>query len=1186
MHLKSIELQGFKSFANKINFEFDEGITGIVGPNGSGKSNIADAVRWVLGAQSAKQLRGSKMEDVIFAGTENRRPVSYSQVDLTIDNHDRRMDIDYLEVTISRRVYRSGESEFYINKSPCRLKDIHELFLDTGVGKEGYSIIGQGQIDKILSRKPEDRRDLFDEAAGIVKFKRRKSDAYKKLEEEKQNLVRINDIIRELDGQRGTLEGQAETAKAYLIQKEDLKKYEVNIFITEYEKLNNQVKDIIQKEEDIAEEVTSVKQKYEQAKEQHSEMNTQIEDMGSLIDEKKDERTSYNIEKEKIENNINIATERIWSINEATTRIRENLQELASRLDMNENNASQYKELLHTLKEDHDKIKVGLGEKEEVLRLVNDQIKLQEETIEEIKTNIIERLNEITVVKSNLQRYETMLENVTKRKEVLTERLTKVHSEHQELKEKRKGLENDLQGLQEELESTKKNIDASQGNVATCNQEKEQVEEKLTKLSGNLNQLESRYNALNDITEHYEGYNYSIRKVMELKNKQNLSGVLGVVADVITVEKKYEIAIETSLGAGIQNIITDHEQTAKKLIDHLKTNRYGRATFLPLTSIRPSNYTQSLTNEEGFIGYASDLVSYDVKYDNVMRYLLGRVVIVEHIDHGVKLAKKYKYKLKIVTLSGEVLNPGGSMTGGSFKSKGNSFLSRKRELEEYQGKIKEVAARIEKGQVLREELVQKLTRLKADLEKCINSQHDLNIKVNGTQMSLKQLEKDIHQKTGELQDGDRELSELDLQNKELKETTNQYNQKLYGTESENTDAEDKVLYLTDMIQKKKEEKEVLTEEITGLKITLTSTEQKIKGTKENLGRLEKERQEAHLQKEKNLEEIAGNEADIATKTETIKGYEESISRIVIKITDMENVIDNLTKKREEQVLAQNQLFEQREDLSQKANILEKEILRLGNSKIKYELQVENITNYMWDEYAVTYNMVLEYKEDLGGISTLRSKVKGLKQEIKALGDVNVNAIEEYKEVINRFNFLTEQRDDLIEAEKKLIKVIGELDREMIKQFKMRFEEIREQFGIVFRELFGGGRGKLHLVDQDNVLESGITIEAQPPGKKLQSMMLLSGGERAFTAIALLFAIQRLKPSPFCVLDEIEAALDDANVERFAKYLQKLCKNTQFIIITHRRGTMEASDALYGITMQEKGISTRVSVKLIENELTG
>ncbi|QUI22950.1 chromosome segregation protein SMC [Vallitalea pronyensis] len=1186
MHLKSIELQGFKSFANKINFEFDEGITGIVGPNGSGKSNIADAVRWVLGAQSAKQLRGSKMEDVIFAGTENRRPVSYSQVDITIDNHDRRMAIDYLEVTISRRVYRSGESEFYINKSACRLKDIHELFLDTGVGKEGYSIIGQGQIDKILSTKPEDRRNLFDEAAGIVKFKHRKSDAYKKLEEEKQNLVRINDIIRELDGQRDMLEGQAEVAKNYLVLKEDLKKHEVNIFINDYEKLNNGVKDIVEKEQDIHEEIQSVKHQYQQAKDKHHEMQDHIEQMSGLIDEKKDERTAYNIEKEKIDNNINMTSERIRSINEAITRIEENMGELQARYEMNKGNVEQYHGLLLSLNEDYKKVKAGLNDKEENLQKINSDIKLREETIEEIKTNIIERMNEITVVKSNLQRYQTMLENVEKRKELLTEKMTQVHGEQAALKEKHKNLETLLTNLNQDITHTKQQINELEQQVDTCSTEKRQVSDKLGSLNQQLNQFQSRYNALNDITEHYEGYNYSIRKVMELKTKQNLSGVLGVVADIISVDKQYETAIETALGAGIQNIITKDEETAKLLINHLKTNRYGRATFLPLTSIRTNGYQQTLSQEKGFIGYASELVNHDQLYTNVIKYLLGRVVIVDHIDNGVRLAKKFNYKLKIVTLSGEVLNPGGSMTGGSFKSKGNSFLSRKRELEEYQVKIKEVASRIEKGNDHQEKLVEKETALKKQLDELVSRSHGLNIELNASQMRMKQMNKDRQQKSQEMEDGQRELMELDVQSRELKETTNTYNQKLYGTENENTDAEDKVVYLTDMIQKKKVDKEALSEEITHLKISLTSTEQKIKSTKENLSRLEDESNDIQQQKEKNQEEITKNQEDIAAKTDIIHQYKQDVALILEKIASMEKEIETLTREKEAMTLSQNKLFEEREDLSQKVNLLEKEVLRLGNSKIKYELQIENITNYMWDEYAVTYNMVLDYKDDCGSMTQLKSKVKHLKQEIKLLGDVNVNAIEEYKEVMTRFDFLTEQRDDLIEAEKKLIKVIGELDKEMTKQFKSRFDEIKHQFNAVFRELFGGGQGLLYLVDEDNILESGITIEAQPPGKKLQSMMLLSGGERAFTAIALLFAIQRLKPSPFCVLDEIEAALDDANVERFAKYLQKLSKNTQFIIITHRRGTMEAADALYGITMQEKGISTRVSVKLIENELTG
>ncbi|GMQ56922.1 chromosome segregation protein SMC [Vallitalea sediminicola] len=1186
MYLKNIELQGFKSFANKINFEFNEGITGIVGPNGSGKSNIADAVRWVLGAQSAKQLRGSKMEDVIFAGTENRRPVGYSQVDITIDNHDKRMAIDYLEVTISRRVYRSGESEFYINKTACRLKDIHELFLDTGVGKEGYSIIGQGQIDKILSTKPEDRRDLFDEAAGIVKFKRRKSEAYKKLEQEKQNLLRINDIIKELEGQKGNLEGQAEVAKNYLSLKEELKKYEVNIFITEYEKLDKNVNDISVKEKDTNEEIVLVNNKYEEIKLKYNDLNMETENIGIKIDNKKDEISTNNLEKERIENNININNERISSIKVANERIDENINELDSKHEINFADVKDIEEQIIDLKSNIESLALELKEKEDRFTVVSDEINSAETTIEEIKTNIIERLNEITVVKSKIQRYSTMLENIESRRNFLIDKIDKTHNESIIFNNNREQLEEKIIFTEENLQQTKKETIITTDKIKETNESKHKIEENLNIHNQQINQYKSKYNALNDITEHYEGYNYSIRKVMELKTKNNINSVLGVVADIIKVDKKYEIAIETALGGGVQNIITKDEETAKKMINYLKTNKFGRATFLPLTSIRTNQNHNPISNEKGFIGYGKDLVKYDNMYNNIIKYLLGRVVIVDDIDNAVILARKFNYKLKIVTLSGEVLNPGGSLTGGSYKNKANNFLSRKRELDEYKIKIKEITKEINIANEEKAKIIAERNDLSNKSKELISKEHNLNIKMNSLQINMNQIIKDIKQKQQEIDDSQVELNELDTQNTELKATTDQYNAELYGTESENTEAEDKVLKLTEIIQKKKVIRNTLTEEITNLKIKITSIKQKLNSSKENTLRLNNEIQVINKQKEKLVEELQSNNSNIGLKISLINKYQKDVKVILNSIGLMHAELEILNKNKEEISIKQNALFEERENLSEKSNLLEKELMRLQNVRMKYELQKENITNYMWNEYELTFNMVIEYKDELGTISQLKIKVKELKEAIKVLGDVNVNAIEEYKEVITRFDFLSEQREDLIVAEQKLIRIINELDKEMIKQFRNKFKEIQIQFDLVFKELFGGGKGLLFLVDEDNVLESGINIIAQPPGKKLQSMMLLSGGERAFTAIALLFAIQKLKPSPFCVLDEIEAALDDANVERFAKYLKKLSNNTQFIIITHRRGTMEAADALYGITMQEKGISTRVSVKLIESELTG
>lgn len=1188
MYLKSIDMYGFKSFAHKIVFKFDEGITGIVGPNGSGKSNIADAVRWVLGEQSAKILRGANMQDVIFAGTENRRPLGYCQVDLTIDNHDMKMPISYSEVTVSRRVYRSGESEYYINGTACRLKDIHELFMDTGVGKEGYSIIGQGQIDKILSAKPDDRRALFDEAAGIVKFKKRKISAEKKLLDEKQNLFRINDIIRELEGQQETLNGQAEIAKKYLAYKEELKKYEINIFIHESDKMNNNIEQILEKERIVNEQIIEVKKENDQIKEKHTELIKTIDSLEKEIDAKKEKETRLKIEKEKNESAIELSKEQINNISVNLQRMELQNKELIGKQDRNSSERDSYKKKLEELINIYDEKNLILSEMENSLQEYSSLISDDEQRIEETQTNIIEKLNEISNTKSKILRFSTMLENIDSRKEVITARRLNIETNIESMKndaEINRATMEELYSEQKELTSKK---DSFNSIIRTKEDERKQLDQRINQKTQQLHTAKSKYKALNDLTEHYEGYNYSIKKIMEVKhsNHPSAKGIIGVVADIINVKKEYETAIEIALGGSVQNILTNNEATAKQMIQYLKSNRFGRATFLPVTSIKNrGKYNKLSAKDIGFLGYANELVHVDDSYSHVVAYLLGHVVVVDTLDHGVQLAKKYNYSLKIVTLAGELINPGGSLTGGAYKNNGNQFLSRKRETSQYQKAIKTFSDELLELEEQLEQVINTFNHSKKNIEDITRQEHELSLSMNSLALTLKQLENEVNKHVEELNDINLELSQLMKQKSEMLDTKGNLENSLEDIQIENRQSEELVKQLNDKIQDKRNEKENISDLLTTIKVEVSTVKQQLENAKENTFRVDREIQEIQSQIQKNNEEIEQNKKDSVTKQEGINDIILLIGNLDASITSINEEIGLLHNNKHNISEKQENLYKLRDEHNESINVLEKNLLRLQNSKEKYEIQKENQIDYMWNEYELTFNKALSYRdESLGSVTNMKKMISSLKGDIKLLGDVNVNAIEEFKTVQERYQFLTTQRDDLVEAEEKLVKVIDDLQSQMKRQFREKFKEISIKFSEVFKELFGGGKAFLQLTEDEDILEAGIDIIAQPPGKKLQSMRLLSGGEKAFIAIALLFAIQSLKPSPFCVLDEIEAALDDSNVVRFANYLKKLTKNTQFIIITHRRGTMEVADALYGITMQEKGLSTQVSVKLLEDVL--
>ena len=1185
MYLKSIEVHGFKSFANKIVFDFHKGITGIVGPNGSGKSNVADAVRWVLGEQSVKQLRGSSMQDVIFAGTENRKPLSYAYVAITLDNSDHQLAIDYEEVTVARRLYRSGESEYLINGSPCRLKEVSELFYDTGIGKEGYSIIGQGQIDRILSGKPEERRELFDEAAGIVKFKKRKATAQKKLENERDNLVRVNDILAELERQVGPLERQSEKAKTYLKKKSELKEYDVNMFLLESEQIRSQQKDVEDKFQIADAQLKESNADYEKIRTEYEQLGQSMAQMDEKINSIRENISNTSVMKEKLESQIQILTEQIHTAEMTDEHLQSRLDAIDQEKAQRSEQSAAYIAEKEKLDEQLLEVQNRQNEAQEKLTAVQQEIARCNQGIENGQKELYELLNNKAGIQSKQQRFDTMLEQINIRKAELGKRLLDRKTQEADLNTVLSDYQKELEEVSLEIIDLKKKEEELTGKEKEWRDKLRENGRKLEENQTAFHKQQSRLESLKNIAERYDGYGNSIRKVME--QKASNPGLLGVVSDLIQVEKKYETAIETALGGNIQNIVTEDESTAKKMIGFLKQNRLGRATFLPLTSVsakgNPKNET--LLDEEGVLGIANRLVKCDKKYDEVAAYLLGRVLVVDTIDHAIALAKKNHYSLHIVTLEGEYLSPGGSMTGGAFKNSSN-LLARKREIEELEQKVDSIRKELSELKNRREDIrtaielnADELDQVKEELQQKYLVQNTAKMNVDRAKQQRNESEAVFTGLMGEKQQIEQQIEEIDNNKKQILDEI-EYSKKREQEINEEANAFQKILEEQAKLENEASQK------LSNIQLETANIKQKVEFAQVNIDRINGEVEKFDAERADLLENAAQSKEDAKKKQQDIEEIKKTIAASGESHGKLEEELRESVAKKEQMSADYRGFFQKQEEISKRCNDLDKEIFRLNNQREKLKEAGEYQTNYLWEEYELTPHAALELQNDIyDDLTALKKMVAEVKDEIRKLGDVNVNAIEEYKEVSERYQFLKGQHDDLVEAEQTLAGIIEDLDSGMRKQFSEKFAEIQKEFDASFKHLFGGGHGTLELVEDEDILECGIRIIAQPPGKKLQNMMQLSGGEKALTAIALLFAIQALKPSPFCLLDEIEAALDDSNVTRFASYLNKLTKNTQFIVITHRRGTMAAADRLYGITMQEKGVSTLVSVNLIENDLT-
>ncbi len=1186
MYLKSIEVQGFKSFANRLKFEFQEGITGIVGPNGSGKSNVADAVRWVLGEQSAKQLRSGNMQDVIFAGTETRKPQGFASVAITFDNADHLLDVDYPEVTVTRRLYRSGESEYLINGNTSRLKDIHEIFYDTGIGQEGYSIIGQGQIDRILSARSEERRELFDEAAGIVKFKKRKAEALRKLDAEHQNLVRVQDILSELDARIGPLKKQSEEAKTYLDLREKLKELEIRHFRAEEELADAELASMNQTLRTAEDHMGEAKEQFEQTKNEYDEVERELAELDRSIRELSEETGRDALVRQQLSGQIDVLNEQIRAIGKADSERNSRRSQILSDIESRKEAAARQEREIREAEEELRSMEARKAEESGRLSELDSVIRETDLGIEQAQNEVIGVLQNRAAVKGRGQRYDTMLEQLGIRRSEVSGRLLRLKEEEERSRRDSGSQDAEIGELNAAIDELGIREAQAEEELASIRAEMADSHAELDEITTAYHRDSSRLDSLKSMAEHYDGYGNGIRKIMQLKNRN--PGIRGVVADLLDVPERYETAIETALGGSIRNIVTDNESTAKYLIEYLKSNKAGRATFLPLTAIRPRTFgNEAALAEEGVIGIASRLVSCADEYGSLKEYLLGRTLVVDHIDHAILIGRKYRHSLYMVTLQGESFSPGGSITGGAFRNTDN-LLGRKREIEELESgtkkqfrRMEELRQGIEDRKAVRNKVRGEIALIGEELQK-------KRIRMSTVQMAKKQAEEALQLAEIDVAALMKEQAEIERQIAEIHEKTLGVTKTLAASEEEEKSVSDRTGLLQEKAEQLRSEREVMAKRLEEVQLkTVTLGEanrfakENLKRIKDEISRLSDEAAEIDESLKHSEQEAAGKREQILEVTETIRAAEEKAERDSARRIEM-------AERKESLSAGHREFFEKRDALSGTIAALDKEIYRLTAQIAKYEEAREERKSYFWEEYGMTPSEIRAAalppeEEDRNALKKMVSKTK---EEIKKLGPVNVNSIEEYREVSERWTFLGAQHEDLVKSEETLTGIISGLDEGMRKQFSEKFAEIRIEFDRAFRELFGGGHGTIDIEPDADLLEAGIQIIAHPPGKKLQNMMQLSGGEKALTAIALLFAIQNLKPSPFCLLDEIEAALDESNVVHFAEYLHKLTKNTQFIIITHRRGTMTAADRLYGITMQEKGVSTLVSVNLIEDKLSG
>ncbi|MCC3668258.1 MULTISPECIES: chromosome segregation protein SMC [Terrisporobacter] len=1176
MYLKRLELKGFKSFPNKTDIIFKEGVTAIVGPNGSGKSNVSDAVRWVLGEQSIKSLRGDKLEDVIFAGSDNQKPMNFCEVALTIDNSDGKLNIDYSEVTIKRRAYRNGESQFYLNNKSCRLKDIKEILLDTGIGKDGYSIIEQGKVDEILSNNPINRRKVFDEACGISKYRYKKTESERNLRNTKENLDRINDIYVEIENQIKPLYNQQVKARKYLDLSEKLKKIEVNNYIREIQRIEKQLSEINSQYDVLGQELKNIDEEKIAFEESSKEVSIQIEEIDkaieksteyinsirSVIDKKDYEINLLNQRKDNSSTKIKRNMEEVENINKSFVDNKENLEKINKEKEEKEKSINEFKNQISIFIEKNEANKNKIEE-------LNDKI-------ENLKDEIINLLNEKQDVSNKLSTLNANKENINQRNENINLEISEINEKLKSKEELLEEIQNKINSKKEKIEDFKKKVNSYYENLRKLKEDNHNLNVKIQNNNYALKEYSSKLNVYIDMENHYEGFNRGVKEV--LKNK-NLKGIYGALGQVVTVPQKYEKAIEAALGAYMQNIITSDENSAKAAINYLKHNKIGRVTFLPMNIIKSKkiNNIQARTN---FIGIASDLISYEEKYRDILENILGRTVVIDNIDEGIKFARETGHKYKVVTLEGEILNPGGSLTGGSLKSSGN-ILSRKRLINEFNEKIK---ATKEENTSIQEKLVsmeKEIISCKENIQHYEEEIKNLDKELIFSNSSYSRYEEEINSFLSS-------IKKLESEKESLGSNLSYTLQKKEVLESQIKDIDDKhknnketIETLSKELNKESEIYENEKSKFDNINIQLTKDKEILKSFNADMERIKEYLNQ--LNNKKLLIEKENNEEE-----NEIKDIDE---KIIIEDREKENLKTQLNENNKSlgnKKIVRENLKQKLDDNNLKLKNIDKQFIELREAIFKVESRIEKLesnkesNNFkLFEDYNLTYLQAVELRDD--DIEINKKILDSLKKEIRSLGNVNIDSIEEYKETKERYDFYSEQKEDLQKSIEAIEEIIAELEEHMKIQFKEEFDKINENFKYVYNRLFGGGEGNLTILDEENILESDIEITAKPPGKKMKNLSLLSGGEKALTAISILFSILLAKPTPFCILDEIEAPLDDSNIARFGTFLKELTSRTQFIAVTHRRGTMEAADYIYGVTMEQRAISKVIALSLNEAE---
>lgn len=1182
MKLKKLELYGFKSFAQRTEIVFDEGITGIVGPNGSGKSNIGDAVRWVLGEQSAKTLRGASMSDVIFNGTQKRKPLSYCEVSLVFDNDDHALAMEAAEVMVTRRVYRNGESEYYLNRTACRLKDVVDLFRDTGIGKEGYSIIGQGRIDEILSRKSEDRRQVFEEAAGIVKFKARKEEADKKLQRTLENLERVDDILDELTKRLKPLEEQSRNARVYLELSTELKDLDLNLFLIRSDRARARLSE-------LESELLTVQTILADTESNLTDKTTRRDETQNRIDQLEEAITKARTELMECAEHVHESQKKLSALQSRRETRSENRQRIVREQE-------EAQERLAEIEKDHARIQADvekqhslIADAEQILRATQEaaekaQAKEKEAdaALETQKAAVIDQMNRLSDVRNDKTRLNTMQAQ-------METRLTEIEESGGALQEQKAALREALTAVEKQLETENQHQQQCQEKLAQARQASDEADTAYANLradvekqSADMQAAASRHNVLTEMTRDMEGYNMAVRRAMTYAKQRGLTGVKGVLAQLMTVPQAYETAIDMALGAAQQNIVTDTEETAKELINYLRQNRLGRATFLPMSAIRGKTLYGNERNAlklPGCLGVASELVQCAPEYRGIVENLLGRTVIADNLDHGIPIMRAGNHAFRLVTLEGDVMHSGGSMTGGSAQSKVSNLLSRERELKELTAKLQTGRAELDK---CRQELTQRQQTAQEKRQKvsdAVNALHQQEIAVAREQARRESVSADLNTHLQRMQETEQARVQLHQSLEDIRQQLETIEHQRTGAQGDQSAMEQKTIEMQNALVKARAEASaendrlmVRTLQLSDLRHGLSDLERDEAHAQQDQAQIlrEQERREQLLHEMDELDAIDENDMK-REEAESARRQKEQLRQ--------ESAAQAIEQRRSQAQSDLRDILSDMENLHEAYNRDSEKLHKTELAKARIEGDQKNLQNRIWDTYKLTYAGAEEFRRTPFDEKESDRRAAELQGQIRALGTVNVGAVEEYAETKARVDDLTTQQQDLKRAEMDLRELIERLLIQMRSTFVENFSKMQGYFAETFTRLFGGGHAELKLMDPDDPLNCGIEVNAQPPGKKLQLLSLLSGGERALTAIAILFAMLKLKPTPFCILDEIEAALDDANIGYYADYLKEYSKGTQFIVVTHRKGTMERCNSLFGVAMEEQGVSRMVSVSL-------